>query len=263
MGTQAMVLGLERRESERRANREPLEEVAGLNERLFFTRSVRKSRQGYIVFILDNKTEKQPGTYEGATFADLYKGYTAEAARTYFSDQVDGALVNLQSDDQKRKPSKKLRRFKVSAKTPGLARAGFDAEQRRIRSNIQKAEDEQKLLGSLDGNSSMDDVRIKKLDNDIAALREKLDQANQERTAIMRLLESASNLTVDGKWQELERNEERAVFVRLTQAYLMRNKESTKPEKSQRPTILESNRGQDTRDSIVEDLVAVGLGSSR
>ena len=71
----------------------------------------------------------------------------------------------------------------------------------RIRSNIQKAEDEQKLLGSLDGNSSMDDVRIKKLDNDIAALREKLDQANQERTAIMRLLESASNLTVDGKWQ--------------------------------------------------------------
>ena len=61
MGTQAMVLGLERRESERRANREPLEEVAGLNERLFFTRSVRKSRQGYIVFILDNKTEKQPG----------------------------------------------------------------------------------------------------------------------------------------------------------------------------------------------------------
>ena len=263
MGTQAMVLGLERRESERRANREPLEEVAGLNERLFFTRSVRKSRQGYIVFILDNKTEKQPGTYEGATFADLYKGYTAEAARTYFSDQVDGALVNLQSDDQKRKPSKKLRRFKVSAKTPGLARAGFDAEQRRIRSNIQKAEDEQKLLGSLDGNSSKDDVRIKKLDNDIAALREKLDQANQERTAIMRLLESASTLTVDGKWQELERNEERAVFVRLTQAYLMRNKESTKEEISQRRTILESNRGQDTRDSIVEDLVAVGLGSSR
>ena len=83
------------------------------------------------MFILDNKTEKQPGTYEGATFADLYKGYTAEAARTYFSDQVDGALVNLQSDDQKRKPSKKLRRFKVSAKTPGLARGtGFDAEQR-------------------------------------------------------------------------------------------------------------------------------------
>jgi len=53
------------------------------------------------------------------------------------------------------------------------------------------------------------------------------------------------------------------VFVRLTQVYLMRNKESTKEEISQRRTILESNRGQDTRDSIVEDLVSVGLGSAR
>ena len=263
MGTQAMVLGLERRESERRANREPLEEVAGLNERLFFTRSVRKSRQGYIVFLLDNKTEKQPGTYEGATFADLYKGYTAEEARSFFTDQVDGALADLQSDDKKRKSSKNLRRFTVSAKNSGLARAGFDAESRRIRSLIQKAEDEKEMLSSLDENSSKDNSRIGQLDKDLATLRKNLDEVNQERTAIMRLLESASSLTADGTWQELERNEEQAVFVCLTQAYLMRNKESTKEEVSQSRRILEANRGQDTRDSIVEDLIADRLGSTR
>ena len=79
----------------------------------------------------------------------------------------------------------------------------------------------------------------------------------------MRLLESASSLTADGTWQELERNEEQAVFVCLTQAYLMRNKESTKEEVSQSRRILEANRGQDTRDSIVEDLIADRLGSTR
>ena len=123
------------------------------------------------MFLLDNKTEKQPGTYEGATFADLYKGYTAEEARSFFTDQVDGALADLQSDDKKRKSSKNLRRFTVSAKNSGLARAGFDAESRRIRSLIQKAEDEKEMLSSLDENSSKDNSRIGQLDKDLATLR--------------------------------------------------------------------------------------------
>ena len=53
----------------------PLEEVEGLNERAFFTRSVRKARDGYIVFVLDRKTDAGPGKYDQATFRDLYNGY--------------------------------------------------------------------------------------------------------------------------------------------------------------------------------------------
>ena len=63
MGVQAAILGLERRESERRNNREPLEEVLALNESLFFTRSTRTIRDGFAIFVLDRKTERRSGYF--------------------------------------------------------------------------------------------------------------------------------------------------------------------------------------------------------
>ena len=115
------------------------------------------------------------------------------------------------------------------------------------------------MLSSLDENSSKDNSRIGQLDKDLATLRKNLDEVNQERAAIMRLLESASSLTADGTWQELERNEEQAVFVCLTQAYLMRNKESTEEEVSQSRRILEANRGQDTETLLSKTLLRIVL----
>ena len=73
MGVQAAILGMERRESERRSNREPLEEVSALNERLFFTRSTRTVRDGFSIFILDRKTSEIPGEFEKVSFADVYR----------------------------------------------------------------------------------------------------------------------------------------------------------------------------------------------
>ena len=58
MAIQSRVLGLETRENERRANRDPLSEVDALNERHFFTKSIRKSKDGYVVFILDRKPKR-------------------------------------------------------------------------------------------------------------------------------------------------------------------------------------------------------------
>ena len=60
MNVQAMVLGLEKRESERRANKEALSEVSQLTEKLFFTRSVRKTRDGYAVFFSTIKLKEDP-----------------------------------------------------------------------------------------------------------------------------------------------------------------------------------------------------------
>jgi hypothetical protein len=263
MGTQAMVLGLERRESERRANREPLEEVENLNERMFFTRSVRKSRQGYVVFILDHKTPQQPGSYEDAKFSDLYRGYTAEAAGKYFSDQIDAVLAKLQAKNKKPEKPGNLRLFKTVAKSPALARAGFDAKARTLGGRIQKVEEERQLLTSADANASGNQTKIKKLDDLLKSLRQKIKEGDEERAAIMGLLETAQTLTVDGNWQELERNGEEATFVRLTQVYSLISKESTEEAITQRRVALEAKRGQASRDLILGDLVSAGLGSSR
>ncbi|MDG1174151.1 MAG: hypothetical protein P8M67_07635, partial [Opitutales bacterium] len=263
MGTQAMVLGLERRESERRANREPLEEVENLNERMFFTRSVRKSRQGYVVFILDHKTPQQPGSYEDAKFSDLYRGYTAEAAGKYFSDQIDAVLAKLQAKNKKPEKPENLRLFKTVAKSPALARAGFDAKARTLGGRIQKVEEERQLLTSADANASGNQTKIKKLDDLLKSLRQKIKEGDEERAAIMGLLETAQTLTVDGNWQELERNGEEATFVRLTQVYSLISKESTEEAITQRRVALEAKRGQASRDLILGDLISAGLGSSR
>ena len=263
MGTQAMVLGLERRESERRANREPLEEVENLNERMFFTRSVRKSRQGYVVFILDHKTPQQPGSYEDAKFSDLYRGYTAEAAGKYFSDQIDAVLAKLQAKNKKPGKPGNLRLFKTVAKSPALARAGFDAKARTLGGRIQKVEEERQLLTSADANASGNQTKIKKLDDLLKSLRQKIKEGDEERAAIMGLLETAQTLTVDGNWQELERNGEEATFVRLTQVYSLISKESTEEAITQRRVALEAKRGQASRVLILGDSVSAGLGSSR
>ena len=52
MNVQSMVLGLEKRSSELRNNKEPLLEVESLTDSKFFTRSVRKSRNGYILSLI-------------------------------------------------------------------------------------------------------------------------------------------------------------------------------------------------------------------
>ena len=92
---QGRILGLETRESERRANREPLSEVQALNEKLFFTRSIRKSRNGFVVFILDQKTQKSSGTYESASFADLYREYADDQKADSFADASDEYFAGL------------------------------------------------------------------------------------------------------------------------------------------------------------------------
>jgi len=263
MGTQAMILGLERRESERQSNREPLEEVASLNERMFFTRSVRKARQGYVVFILDRKTPQQPGSFERASFADLYRGYTAEFASNYFSEQIEAAFSAIQTDKSKAKSLPSLQYYAVSAKSSGMARSTFDAEARSIRNRIQELEEKKNAISVKDSNSSKDKSIVDGLDKRLSGLRTRLEDHNKERTAILRLLDTAHTLQVNGTWQELERNEDRAVFAKLSQVYSLRGKEAKAEAVTQRRKVLEANRGQDARDSILQDLIVSSLGTDR
>ena len=81
----------------RRANREPLSEVQALNEKLFFTRSIRKSRNGFIVFILDKNAEviwylvQVHPLRISREYADDQKADSfADASDEYFAASPDG-----------------------------------------------------------------------------------------------------------------------------------------------------------------------------
>ena len=115
MFNRGMALGLVTRESERKASRQPLEEVENLNERAFFTRSVRKARDGYVVFVLDSKTEAGPGEYAQATFRDLYNGYADKLKTDAFLKIADKELEKM--SDSKLQPST-LELGKNNAKVP-------------------------------------------------------------------------------------------------------------------------------------------------
>ncbi len=263
MSSQAMVLGLERRESERQNNREPLEEVRSLNDRMFFTRSIRKSRDGFVVFVLDMKTERMPGSFEKASFADLYKGLTAERASNFFSEKADQSLAALMDASDKSEMAGKVRRFGVKARSARLARAGYDAKSRVLRSRVEKLEKERNDLSSADANASGNQQSMDALDKRLVSLRKQIEVLGEERGAISRLLEKAPSMEVDGVWKELERSEDRAVFARLTGVYSLRSEESSVDDLAQRKNQIEAVRGQEVRDSLLRDLIESRLGEIR
>ena len=96
MAAKGAVLGLERRESEKKTGREPLQEVASLNEKMFFTRS-RRSREGFAIFLLDQKEQKGPGVFADAPFSLLYGEYATQFRSDEFVKLADQTLENLQA----------------------------------------------------------------------------------------------------------------------------------------------------------------------
>ena len=78
MNIQTMVLGLEKRASEQRTGKNPLEEVELLDDHKFFTRSVRKSRNGHIVFILDRKTSSALSEFSELDYGLICREYDSD-----------------------------------------------------------------------------------------------------------------------------------------------------------------------------------------
>ena len=89
MPMQGAILGLEMRESERRMNKQPLEEVKSLNERkLFYPFGTPKLGTGSL-FVFDRATESGSGDYSTASFSDLYKGHADQLKTEQLLEYAD------------------------------------------------------------------------------------------------------------------------------------------------------------------------------
>ena len=251
MNLQSMILGLEKRASEKRSNQEPLVEVESLNESKFFTRSVRKSRNGYLVFLLDRKTKEKPAKFDRISFSTLYSEYIGNLQSTKFSRKVDEMAQNLSTGVGSR--GSLLKKYKFAAKNLTSARASFDAKQRSLRAKIEKLENSRPKKKNDDKSESQ------AIDKEVAKLQSQIDQLSSERTAVLDVLKGAENLEVDGKWVEIERNEGRAIFGLLTSVYSIQGKQIEADQKKSMNTNLELSRGMLARDQTIRELLSIHL----
>ncbi len=260
MSIQGAVLGLESRESERRANRQPLEEVEGLNERAFFTRSVRKARDGYVVFVFDRRTEAGPGEYSLASFRDLYNGFADKLKTKAFLAQADEDFIKLSETNAT--SIENGVKVEIARKSSKAVRADYDKQSSRLSDELSELQEERNEISDAerDQNATSEQLARKDtLDQEIEKKRNLQAGLNRERSLATRLADACSTLTYLGSWEELERSDTEVVFARLFGVYTLRAKEQSKEQIAERVLDLEFARAEGTRGDLVQDLIIQGL----
>jgi hypothetical protein len=263
MALQSHVLGLEKRPSENRSGKQPLEEVAALNERRFFTPSVRKARDGYVVFILDGHSPAGPGKYENASFSILYREFRKDARAKAFSEATDKLTTALESDDASVAAalSKKARIVSLKAKNSQSVSASYDGRSRRSDAKQRKLEGEREdIVKKETGDenaTAVDTVRKKEIDLLLENLREERGELNAERSLAQQVVDKALDLEIGAGWKELERTENLVTFARLKRAYV-KKLEHSDASVDDRLEDLQSARAEEARDRIIGDLIAAG-----
>jgi hypothetical protein len=234
-----------------------LEEVASLTEKKFFSRS-RKTRDGYAVFLLTGKKEKGPGSFADASFSVLFQEYARQFRSDQFVKLADRTLEGLQGDDNTSLPSLGLK-VEIERRNDRLARGYFDGLNRRIGSQLEKLQKEREVISSAEreSNATKDQLERKEaIDAEIEVIREKQADVNNEMDLVMRLSKACSNLTPDGKWSELERTENSALFVRLKKVYTLRAGELDASEIEARAGDLQFARAERGRDLLLRDIIS-------
>ena len=244
MNVQNMVLGLERRASEQRTGKEPLEEVQSLNERKFFTRSVRKSRNGHVVFLLDHKTQAAESEFSEIDYSLLCQQYMQGLRLDKFNLKVDEIKEGLVAEKSVKDPA--LRRYSFSAKNERSARSFFDAKQRSLRTKIDQAEEE---MNQTDPNDKKNRKTVEQLNNQLADLR-------KESNAIGEILQRADTLNVGDGWVEISRDENQALLGLIADVYSTLGKDLEEEQKSTMQENLELSRAMLSRDETLRELIS-------
>ena len=262
MNVQSAILGIERRESERRNNREPLQEVFALNERLFFTRSSRTVRDGYAVFVLDRKTKEEAGTFEKASFADLYREYSNSLRNDAFNDWTEQTYNGLLQDESNQTLLKRGSHISIDAKSLSALQSSFESQNQRLKARLGKLETERGEISKAERESNATATQVARkvvLDQLIDDLRIEQDESNENRTLSVQLAEACPNLKIGSGWSELERTEDLATFVKLSDVYSLKATEVEKADVTTRVSEIERARAESARDLILENLLQGAL----
>ncbi len=97
------------------------------------------------------------------------------------------------------------------------------------------------------------------LDQLIDDLRIEQDESNENRTLSVQLAEACPNLKIGSGWSELERTEDLATFVKLSDVYSLKATEVEKADVTTRVSEIERARAESARDLILENLLQGAL----
>ena len=162
MGVQAAILGIERRESERRSNREPLEEVANLNEVLFFTRSIRTIRDGFAVFLLDRKMEEKPGNMTALLFLLFSKVFSKKRKLDTFNQKSDQVFSGLEADENNQTLFESGDYLSIDGKGSDQLQQFYGGKNQRLRNRLNKLEEERNQITSLEREDNATSDQLKR-----------------------------------------------------------------------------------------------------
>ncbi len=256
-------LGLMKRPSENRSGKQPLEEVAALNERRFFTPSVREARDGYVVFILNGHSDAGPGKYENASFSFLYREYRKDVRAKAFSEATDKLTTALESADASAAAalSQKAKIVSLNAKNSQSVSASYDGRSRRADAKQRMLEEEREDIVKKEtgdeNSTAVGTARKQEIDLLLENLRVERGELNAERSLAQQVVDKALDLEVGGGWKELERTENLVTFARLKRAYV-KKLDHADTSVEDRLEDLQSARAEEARDRIIGDLVAAG-----
>ena len=259
MGVQAAILGIERRESERKSNREPLEEVAALNETLFFTQSTRNTRDGYSVFLLDRKTEEKPSSYENVNFSDLYNEYSNKLRLNSFfawADQITNELKGLDENETYNKHGKLV---SINGKNRQLLESSYNRKSQLLRSRLENLENERVRLSTLERESNstnfLNEEKLK-IDSLIESLRIEQSEHDIKRALALQLVEACPNIHKSDGWTELVRTENEVVMARVTDVFTLIEQSLEQVEIENLGSEIETLRGEQCRDMVLKSLMS-------
>lgn len=265
MGVQAAILGLERRESERRNNREPLEEVGALNESLFFTGSTRTVRDGFSIFVLDRKTKSAAGDFANASFSDLYLEYSSKSRSDAFAEWSESTLSELQQNENNQSLFKRGKHIIIDGKSVSSLESSFNSKNQRLQGRLTKLEGEREAISSAERESNASTSQVARkvvLDRLIDELRAEQDDQNENRSLSIQLAEACPNLKLGQGWSELERTDSLTTFVKLSEVYSLKAKQADEVDVFTRVGEIERARAEIDRDLILENLLQQELSKS-
>jgi hypothetical protein len=233
-----------------------------LNERGFFTRSVRKARKGYVVFLFDKFVESGPGSYASASFSDLYTGYTDKIKSEALQNHADDLFKDM-DDSPKSILQENGILVGVERKNATGVRSFYDKRNRSLDQELSPLQEEVTAINDAERDGNATDLQLAKkpkLEEKISAMRDQQASLNRERSLAVRLLEACSSLSTTSRWEELERSENEIIFARLLGVYSLRPKLLEEKLISDRVLDLEYARSEKVRSKLVEDLTIRGFG---
>lgn len=244
--------------------RSPLQEATKLTESKFFSRSLSKARDGYVVFLYDGGTESEPGRYLDTPFTLLYREYRNDVRAQAFKKSADDLVALLEKAEGLPKDGihSKVRTVSIVEKSGAMLDASYQKRSQKLDSARSKLTEERDEIVRAESNATAEEAaahatRKAEIDEEIETIREQNADLAAERGLAERIFREAFETGIQSGWKELERTDSAITYLNVRKAFLNASRPDEE-EVEERLDNLSLRRADEARGDLVRDLVKAG-----